>query len=86
MKTKLTLLSLFICLFSHAQNVRKAIIKIDTTVAGESLDIPFAGIKVLDARFDQSKIGCIYNTVTPFGLSTYKFDAVFPDSLKNYLT
>ena len=64
---------------------KKAIIKVDTSFSAQVFEIPYAGVAVIDARFDKTKIGCIYNTVTAGFVSDKKHDADFPDSLNRYL-
>src|SRR5439155_18741059 len=47
--------------------------------------IPFSAIKVIDARFDQSNIGCFTTEFTKAFKKQKKLEVVFPDSLKTYL-
>jgi hypothetical protein len=69
----------------EAQYSKKAIILTDSTEKIGELKIPFADIRIIDARFDQTKIGYIYNTFLLNRISSDKSAAVFPDSLKRYL-
>src|SRR5215213_8946231 len=80
----LTAIFVFICFHCKAQT-KTATIQVDTSVTGESINIPFSDIIVFDARFDRTKIGCIYNNSFLVELPSNKRNAVFPDSLHNYL-
>ena len=51
----------------------------------DKIKVPYSAIQVLDARFDQTKIGCVFGLNSAFGVSITKTNAVFPDSLKHYL-
>lgn len=86
MKTCFLLLGLLFAVVTSAQNVKTAIIKIDTSEKGETFAIPYSQIKILDARFDHTKIGCCYNSKFLGSISTEKFDAKFPDSFPAYFS
>ncbi len=47
--------------------------------------LPFAALKVIDARFDRDIVGCVAKSLSFKGTTKHKTIAVFPDSLKNYL-
>lgn len=87
MKSAFFYLLLLASMVSYAQKGSKAIITADMPPAAERIPVPYAGVQVIDARFDQSKIGCLFNRITPFDFSMYVFkrDAVFPDALTTYL-
>jgi hypothetical protein len=84
MKCRIFYLLLLCPLFSRAQDVKTAVIKIDTTVHAETFIIPYSDIHVLDARFDRSKIGCSYNTVFLNSISFEKSDTKFPHAFDTY--
>lgn len=86
MRKSFILLYLFAYTTSFAQKEESTTtIYIPNVEKSERLPIPFAAIHVIDARFDQSKIGSVYSKPSFFGISGQKINAVFPDSLKNYL-
>ncbi|MDB5205538.1 MAG: hypothetical protein JWR72_613 [Flavisolibacter sp.] len=76
-------ISFFFCLFCQAQ--KTVVFQMDTVYNQEKISLPFKDIIVADARFDQTKLGGIYNKMILGMLTTTKRDVVFPDSLKNYL-
>jgi len=75
----------FICLSCAGQSVRKFTITLRPDDATEKPVLPFTAVKVLDARFDQSNVGCIALDARFHSITQYKELAVFPDSLKHYL-
>lgn len=86
MKTCFLLLGLLTTVLASTQGVKTAFIKIDTSEKGETFAIPYSQIKILDARFDRTKIGCCYNSKFLGRISTEKFDAKFPDSFPAYFS
>jgi hypothetical protein len=85
MKCLLLFLFLFGALHAGSQHLKKAIIRVDTSVHAETFTIPYSNIQVLDARFDRTSIGCVYNDPFLNRISFEKFDAFFPDSFHKYL-
>lgn len=83
-KTLLYLLCPLLVYSAEAQNTKTAIIKVDTSINAETFGIPYSQIKVLDARFDHTKIGCCYNSVFFNRIPIEKFDAKFPESFTDY--
>ena len=75
---------LFFINTAKSQTPRTAILKVDTSLNKETFSIPYSQIKVIDARFDRTKIGCSYNSITLYGPSFEKFNTNFPDSFHNY--
>jgi len=70
---------------TKSQTTRTAILKVDSSLNKETFSIPFSEIKVIDARFDRTKIGCSYNSIMLNYLSFEKFNTIFPDSFHTYL-
>ena len=81
MKMTLVLGLIFFYQYARAQN---EVINLDTEVQGNKISVPFAGIKIIDARFDKSNIGIVtsYKHAKKIGRT---IPAVFPDSLPAYL-
>lgn len=86
MKTGFLFCSLLFTLITGAQNVKTAIIKVDTSINTETFTIPYSEIKIIDARFDRTKIGCCYNSTFLNRISAEKYDAKFPDSFHTYFS
>ncbi len=51
----------------------------------QKINLPFSVIKVIDARFDRSNIGCVNKSISINSFKHHKSAAVFPDSLHLYL-
>jgi hypothetical protein len=78
----------FLCLLPIAgmsQANAKFVIELQPDSETKKIPVPFADIKVMDARFDQSNVGCVALQAEFMAITQYKEQAVFPDSLKNYL-
>jgi hypothetical protein len=76
------MVSSFVC---FAQSDRIDTIGIGDRKLDEKIHIPFAAIKIIDARYDQSNVGCVIIQASSIATSQYTEQAVFPDSLRNYL-
>ncbi|HWJ26019.1 MAG TPA: hypothetical protein VNS32_05720 [Flavisolibacter sp.] len=82
--TLLTLI-LFYCFLCSAQSNQQIVFDLKNVEHEEKISIPFSAIKVIDARYDQSNIGCFTADFTRAFKKEKKLEAVFPDSLKTYL-
>jgi len=51
----------------------------------ERIDLPFAAVKVIDARFDRGNIGCMHQKVSANRFTYARVPAVFPDSFHLFL-
>lgn len=78
----LSLISYIVC---SAQSDKVDTISIGDRQLDEKIHIPFAAIKIIDARYDQSNVGCVIQQASSIATSQYTVQAVFPDSLRNYL-
>jgi len=68
-----------------AQNEEKFVLRLDHFDSLEKVSLPFSAIKIIDARFDQSNVGCVLKNLSYKGIAPDKLIAVFPDSLNLYL-
>lgn len=60
-------------------------ISLDKIESSEKTIVPFSAIKVVDARFDKSNIGCVVKDFSFKGMTKNKAIAAFSDSLQTYL-
>ncbi|HEX2605776.1 MAG TPA: hypothetical protein VHK91_00290 [Flavisolibacter sp.] len=85
MKRLLGTLLIFLSLYSSAQKNKSHTLQLSSLENEDKPVIPFAGVKIIDARFDKSTIGVVLDKYTFRGVSINKKDALFPDSLTEYL-
>lgn len=86
MKLTLCLLLSVFSLFASAQRPSpQTVINVPNRHVVDPISIPFSTVEVLDARFDQSKIGNVFGIVGLGMVNSEKCNAVFPDSLTKYL-
>jgi hypothetical protein len=78
----LCLLTFFSCI---AQSDKKFVVLLNEKTDEEKITIPFSAIKIIDARFDRTNVGCVALDIYFLATSQYKELAVFPDSLHIYL-
>ena len=69
----------------RAQSEARFLLDLDQVNMTEKTPIPFSAIKVIDARFDKSNVGCIVREPTFKAISKFKELAILPDSLSAYL-
>jgi hypothetical protein len=81
----LTLCLIFFQEKLSAQTEARFLLDLDQTSSTEKIPIPFSAIKVIDARFDKSNVGCIVREPTFKAISKFKELAILPDSLSAYL-
>lgn len=60
-------------------------ISLDKIEVQEKEALPFSAIKIVDARFDKSNIGCAVKNFSFKGMTRNKLNVVFPGSLQTYL-
>lgn len=77
----------FCFLLTHGFGQKKTdyVLKFDTAYEAKKIPVSFSAVKIVDARFDQSKIGCAYTKPGNLLNRFQKNDLVFPDSLNKYL-
>lgn len=86
MKLLLLLISTFslACAYTQKNDV-PAVVNLDGYTIEQKIKVPFRAIKVVDARFDQSNIGCVNKSASQTSFKHQKTTAVFPQPLEQYL-